>query len=210
MHRGDRYQYIFNKNDLLHLQIESQTLNDQFILKGNPKADIGLINDIARGSLMVMGVNFSKQKEYKELGLFSEKQAAVYDFLKKHLNNHAQLKNHYVQEVLKLIPEILMGIFAKQNRSIVITNPEKQVNNLFEIANNTYIRTCQQNFGLVEINENGMPNLPSKKIIGPVETLFKLTNVGFELISIRTNDKKLYDLINNHIQTAPHLTMKWP
>lgn len=199
-----RRKHVFTKQELLDLTIDNKSLEDRFILKGRQINNVGLINDIKRGSLLVSNFNFNDQYRNFEYQSIQELKNAVESFILQHLGKKEleTLGNRYIQEVIKLAPELLTSLYAKAGDPILIGQPNTQKNNLYKQNGEIYIKTIQSN--IETFDADGNPRAP---IDGPIEILLKLTREGFELVSLTTSDKMIVDLITNNIdiKTKPKI-----
>jgi len=164
--------------------------NGAIILSGDlegKELNKGLVNDISRKSLRV------KNEILKLDGseIFSILKKKCKELIEKHDEKFALLfsKNYYVQEIIKWNFALVNKLIGTET-TLKTHDSKKDINNLSIEKEKIYITCFQSGFDF--------GNESKKSIIGSFESRFKLTENGFELVSLKTNDTRFQELLDNY------------
>jgi hypothetical protein len=222
--KSKTYKYIYSStglSDLLNFVILDEDPDPELVRiikqqefffsgKEGKNINLGLIEEINRKSLLVEMNVITSSQESSELKR-SEIIEKLNNILDEKTTEKLLEKNFFTQDIVKLSYMILKAIMTKQG--ILVKECQQKTHNLFRENNEVYISVEQSHFPIKRPDKHGHfysdsdDEKPEVIISRPIELIFRLTDKGFQLLFLRTNDdgfdKLLESMTNQNKKTNP-------
>lgn len=196
MHRDNEYYFLpdqlvhifhHDKATFVHLGVKQE---DILLVGDMDKKPLnrGLVHDISRKTLKVQGETVEIKSELFA-AISQECKEGLENILGKEPTEYLFSRNFYVQEIIKWNYNLITELCSRSTEEPLILKRHN-------VKDDSYNLTVDKDGKIyITCTQSGFDDPSDIPIVGPHESKFELTDHGFKLVYLKSNDKRLQDLL---------------